>query len=255
MLSYFRNILFPVFRKIKSFFILLQRIKKIFKHYILPEKEREYQETENCYEKFSKDEMLKCYNHFRPSFLNSVFVDANKLNSYSLKKALENHATQSNNFFVEFGVFRGLSINAFAKILKHKKIYGFDSFEGLREDWAGTGVVKGEFDLKGKIPKLENNVIPVRGWVQNTVEPFLQEHKPLISFAHMDLDTYESTLFVLQKIKPHLTKGSILLFDELYNFPGWSVGEYKALTESFNTKEYKIIAFAKDGWSVAIEII
>jgi hypothetical protein len=71
----------------------------------------------------------------------------------------------------------------------------------------------------------------------------------------MDLDTYESTHFTLQQIKPYLAKGSILLFDEFYNFPGWSVGEYKAFTEIYNTKEYKIIAFAKDGWSAAVEII
>ena len=38
---------------------------------------------------------------------------------------------------------------------------GFDSFEGLREDWAGTDVEKGHFNLDGKIPKLNKNVIQV----------------------------------------------------------------------------------------------
>jgi len=250
-----RNFLFPIFLKIKFFLIFCRRVKKIFIHYILPDKEHKYLEIENCYDMFSKEEMLKCYNHFSSNFLNSVFIDAKKLNFYALNKALENHSSQNNNFFLEFGVFRGLSINAFAKLLKPKKIYGFDSFEGLREDWVGTDVVKGEFDLKGKIPNLESNVIPISGWVQDTIQPFLHQHNPLISFAHMDLDTYESTHFTLQQIKPYLAKGSILLFDEFYNFPGWSVGEYKAFKEVYNTKEYKIIAFAKDGWSAAVEII
>jgi hypothetical protein len=70
----------------------------------------------------------------------------------------------------------------------------------------------------------------------------------------MDLDTYESTKFVLEEIKPYLKKGSILLFNEFYNFPGWSVGEYKALNETFDEKEYKIVAFSKHGWEVVIEI-
>ena len=47
----------------------------------------------------------------------------------------------------------------------------------------------------------------------------------------MDVDTYETTKFVLETIKPHLINGAIILFDELYNFEGWDVGEYKALTE------------------------
>ena len=70
----------------------------------------------------------------------------------------------------------------------------------------------------------------------------------------MDLDTYESTKFVLQEIKPYLKRGSILLFNEFYNFPGWSVGEYKALTEVFINSEYKIIAFSKHGWEAVVEI-
>ena len=250
-----RNLFFPFFLKIKNFLTFCRRLKKIFIHYIIPDKERKYQEIENCYDMFSKEEMLKCYNHFSENFLNSVFVDAKKLNSYALNKAMENHSSQKNSFFVEFGVFRGFSINAFAKLLKPKKIYGFDSFEGLKEDWVGTDVVKGEFNLAGNIPKLDSNVVPIKGWVQDTVEIFLKEYKPSIVFAHMDLDTYESTFYTLKKIKPFLSKGSILLFDELYNYPGWRAGEYKALTENFNTNEYKIIAFAKDGWSAVIEII
>ena len=70
----------------------------------------------------------------------------------------------------------------------------------------------------------------------------------------MDLDTYDSTKHVLLEIKPFLKKGSILLFNEFYNFPGWSVGEYKAFKEVFNEEEYKIIAFSKHGWEAVVEI-
>ena len=71
----------------------------------------------------------------------------------------------------------------------------------------------------------------------------------------MDLDTYESSLFVLKKIKPHLKKNSIILFDELYNYSGWKVGEYKALIETFNENEYKYISFCSKYSQVAIQIL
>ena len=71
----------------------------------------------------------------------------------------------------------------------------------------------------------------------------------------MDLDTYESTKFVLQKIKPYLINKAVILFDELYNFSGWKVGEYKALKEVFSENEYKYLAFALRGTQAVIQII
>ena len=58
------------------------------------------------------------------------------------------------NFF-KFGVFQGKSINFFAKKIKNKTIYGFDSFSGLNEDWEGTQYQKGYFDLKVKHLRLK----------------------------------------------------------------------------------------------------
>ena len=71
----------------------------------------------------------------------------------------------------------------------------------------------------------------------------------------MDVDTYESSKFILESIKSNLTKGSIILFDELYNFEGWDAGEYKALREVFNDDEYKFLAFSKDSAQVVVKIL
>ena len=71
----------------------------------------------------------------------------------------------------------------------------------------------------------------------------------------MDLDTYESSKFVLESIKTNLVKRSVILFDELYNFEGWDVGEYKALREVFNDDEYKFLAFSKDSAQAVIKIL
>ena len=44
------------------------------------------------------------------------------------------------------------------------------------------------------------------------------------------------------------------MFDELYNFSGWDVGEYKALQDVFDEKDYKFLVFSKDGSQAAIQI-
>ena len=71
----------------------------------------------------------------------------------------------------------------------------------------------------------------------------------------MDVDTYESSKFILEAIKPNLVKGAIILFDELYNFEGWDVGEYKALREVFNENEYQFLSFATDSSQAVIKIL
>ena len=96
----------------------------------------------------------------------------------------------------------------------------------------------------------------MKGLVQDTLVDFLSKIKnSKINFVHIDLDTYESTKFVLEKIKPHLKKNAILLFDELYNFSGWDQGEYKALRDVFNENEYKFLAFSKSSCQAVIQIV
>ena len=52
------------------------------------------------------------------------------------------------------------------------------------------------------------------------------------------MDAYESSKYALEVIKPYLLKNAILLFDQLFNHPGWKEGEYKALQEVFEENEY-----------------
>jgi hypothetical protein len=103
-------------------------------------------------------------------------------------------------------------------------------------------------------PKTKSNVVLIKGWIQDTLPDFLNNIKT-INFIHMDIDTYESTYFVLKNIKPYLNNGSIIIFDELYNYIGWEENEYRALTEVFSEKEFKYVAFSKDGSEVVIEYI
>ena len=212
------------------------------------------QNIRKVHDLFLEDEYKDCYNHFKKHFYTSILVPERKnVWDYAIKKSLSNY--ENENLYLEFGVFKGKSINYAAKKLVDIKIYGFDSFEGLKEDWVGASSFAGRFSLNGKIPKLEPNVSVIKGWVQDTISKFLDENKSKkINYVHFDLDTYNSTKFVLEKIKPHLKNKCIIVFDELYNYPAWRYGEYKALTEVLDEKEYKYICFHTEPYgSVAIE--
>jgi hypothetical protein len=208
----------------------------------------------NSYDLYLKEELINCYQHFKQVFKKTIFLETKKIREYAIKRAIENDPDLK-RYYIEFGVYSGSSINYFSNILKNKEIYGFDSFEGLREDWLGTATSKGTFNLNKRLPKLNTNVIPIVGWVQDVLSPFLEKHKPEINFVHMDMDTYETTKFILTNIKPYISKNCIILFDEFYNFPGWDVGEYKALKEVFKDNEYKFLSFAKDGNQTTIQIL
>ena len=196
--------------------------------------------------------MEETFNHFKEHFKKSVIFDnVLKIREYSITTSLLNDKNKE-YYYLEFGVFKGESANFFSKFVN--KFYCFDSFEGLKEDWAGTNAPKGTFNLDKKIPKLNSNVVPVIGWVEDTLDNFLKEHNPKINFIHLDMDTYNSTKFTLEKLKPYLVKNAIILFDELYNYVGWEDGEYKALREVFKDDEFEYRAFTIHTDKCAIQI-
>jgi len=206
------------------------------------------------YDNLSQD----CYDFFKDKMKSSsVFLKVDDIRNFAIYRAIQNNAGDSRNLFLEFGVYTGGSINLFSKQLKNinETIYGFDTFEGLTEDWL-THVFfpKGSLSLNNKLPKVAKNAILIKGKIQDTLDNFLKDNlKKKILFAHMDMDTYASTKFALAKIKPFLEKGSVILFDEFYGYPNWQQEEYKALTEVFKENEYKFIAFCES--EAAIQIL
>jgi hypothetical protein len=147
---------------------------------------------------------------------------------------------------LEFGVFEGKSLNFFSDTLKHRIWYGFDSFCGLQENWRGGWFPKNHFSLNGELPKVNNNVKLIKGWFKNTLPIFLKKNKEKISFIHIDCDTYESTLDVLNNIEyDRFVNNSIILFDEYLGYINWKNHEFKAWQEYVkkNNIKYKYIAF------------
>ncbi len=155
----------------------------------------------------------------------------------------------------EFGVFTGYSINYFAKRLgRHTTIYGFDSFEGLQEDWRGHILKRGAFSLGGRLPKVASNVELKKGWFDRTVPDFVAKHPENFSFIHVDSDTYEAARILLKAVGRKLQKGTIMVFDEYFGYRGWRVGEWKAWREFVESTglQYEYLGFAKA--QVAIRI-
>lgn len=150
--------------------------------------------------------------------------------------------------FLEFGVFSGATINLMSNILKDKIFYGFDSFEGLPENWTGTIRHKASFDLHGNLPKVNDNVKLIKGWFNETLPKFLTEHKEPVSFLHVDCDIYSSAKTIFDNLKDRIVVGTIIVFDEYYNYNNWKNHEYKAFQEFVleNKIKYKYLTFGLD---------
>ncbi|MDB4343228.1 hypothetical protein OAA26_00725, partial [bacterium] len=83
---------------------------------------------------------------------------------------------------LEFGVYKGTSLNYFSNIIPNVTWYGFDSFLGMQEDWRGGYFGKGYLTLNNKAPNLNKNVKTIKGWFKDTLPKFLKNKKDKISF-------------------------------------------------------------------------
>ncbi len=173
--------------------------------------------------------------------------------SYCLNKIPQ---LQTGGVIAEFGVWRGKSINFFAKSCPKSRVFGFDSFEGLEEDWYGFRLQKGFFSTNGQLPKCESNVTLVKGWFEDTLPKFCAElQREKILLLHMDADTYKPTAYVLSSLSNNLGKGAIIIFDEYFGYPNFRLHEFKAWQELVDSSglKYRYIGYTE--MAVAIEIL
>jgi predicted O-methyltransferase YrrM len=131
---------------------------------------------------------------------------------------------------LEFGVRTGTTINHIARCLPDRTLYGFDSFEGLPEPWDGWSMEKGTF-ARESLPEVDSNVQLVKGWFDETLSPFLQEHAGNAALVHIDSDIYSSAKTILDELAPRIASGTIIVFNEYFNYPNWRRHEYRAFAE------------------------
>lgn len=140
-----------------------------------------------------------------------------------------------------------------------RNIIGFDSFSGFpsvdQKDGSNESIKQGNYTVtddyasylrkicdyhatESPLAHVKRHEI-VEGDVEKTVPAYLEAHpETVISFAYFDLDIYSPTKRCLEAIKPYLTKGSVLGFDELH--VAAMPGETIALRESLGLENITI---------------
>ncbi|MGK7867442.1 class I SAM-dependent methyltransferase [Falsiroseomonas sp. E2-1-a20] len=152
----------------------------------------------------------------------------------------------------EFGVFEGRTINFLAERTQ-ETIHGFDSFEGLPEDWR-PGFPRGTFSRD--VPKVRPNVELVVGMFEDTLPDFLARHRGALSLLHIDCDLYSSTRTVLRHCAPRIRAGTVIVFDEYFNYPGWRSHEFRAFQDFIAQSErgYRYLSVVPSHQQVAVII-
>jgi O-methyltransferase len=119
--------------------------------------------------------------------------------------------------FLEFGVFAGNSIRLWSEMNRdpQSRFIGFDSFEGLPEDWT-RNYPKGTLNRGGRVPEIDDDRVSfVKGWFQNTLSGFLNGFTPRSRLVvHSDSDLYSSTLFTLASLNTLLVPETVVILDD-----------------------------------------
>ena len=138
-----------------------------------------------------------------------------------------------NGHYLEFGVAWGTSINFIAERV-NQTVYGFDSFDGLPEDWTSevSFFPKGSFK-QDTLPEVLSNVKLVKGLFGDTLPDFSKEIETT-AFLHVDCDLYSSTKTIFEHIGHTLKPGSIIVFDEYQSMKD----EHTAFVEWLSTTNF-----------------
>lgn len=144
---------------------------------------------------------------------------------------------------LEFGVRHGNTIRQIAGLVK-QEVHGFDSFEGLPEEWHHEP--KGSYTTKGKIPAVPSDVKLHVGWFEDTLPIFLENHDGPVRLVNIDCDIYSSTKTVLDALAPRIVSGTVIIFDEYIGNEHWRQDEYKAFQEAVSQYgwQYEYLSFS-----------
>lgn len=169
---------------------------------------------------------------------------------------------------LEFGCRWGQNLSLFLNFRgiyepynMQKKIVGFDTFSGFpstsKQDKKGNKKLakKGAFSTTENYEKYLGEILDyhskespashikryeiIKGDASKTIKTYLKlNQQSLISMAYFDMDIYKPTKDCLRAIRPYLTKGSVIGFDEpnSKDFPGETI----AIREVFGNIKFKL---------------
>lgn len=198
-----------------------------------------------------------------------LFLNSKNLSRILFMDFLYKKIVDVQGIIIEFGVRWGQNLSLFSALRgiyepynRHRKIVGFDTFEGFPnihdKDGNSKMMKKGQLALSNNYDSYLKKVIEhqeldnplnhikkfdiIKGDASKETMRFLDENpETIIALAYFDFDLYEPTKKCLELIKPRLVKGSIIGFDEL-NDPD-SPGETLALMEVFGLENVRLKRF------------
>lgn len=153
--------------------------------------------------------------------------------------------------FYEFGVWRGVSFKYLMKSFKSG--YGFDTFEGLPENWHTTS--KGTYSSYGNVPKVKGGSFIV-GEFEKSLPGFFASKRPKASIINFDADLYSSTLCALKNSKSIIDHKTILIFDEFLINNNWEDDEHRALVDfcELNQCSFEVLGVSFFSKQVAVRL-
>lgn len=154
---------------------------------------------------------------------------------------------------LEFGVGSGESTRIIAQ---HMPVVGFDSFDGLPEDWR-AGFPKGTFACE--IPRCLGAAQLEIGLFEDTLPESCWDDIGFIGLVHIDCDLYSSTKAVLDNIGLRLEPGAYVVFDEFWGYddgPGMSYRDHeqRAWREFADSAgiAWRVIGHWNESWGIQI---
>lgn len=158
----------------------------------------------------------------------------------------------------EFGVYSGTTIRNLASTFgQQQRIYGFDSFEGLPENWQGQSG-KGAFSSNKILPEVPSNVELIVGLFDETLSRWVKEHEgETFRFLHVDCDIYSSTRTIFDRCKKLIGPGTVIQFDEYFNYPYWEQHEHRAFQEFIVETQlaYRYVGIVPTHQQVLVQIL
>lgn len=148
---------------------------------------------------------------------------------------------------LEFGVGSGISTRLIAE---HMPVLGFDSFQGLPEDWR-DGFPAGSFACD---PPDIPNAQYVVGLYDDTLPTYCWDGLRSIALVHIDCDLYSSTKTVLDNLPLRDLQGAVFVFDEWHGYEGAEEHEQRAWREFADRTgiRWTVIGHSFQQWGIRI---
>jgi O-methyltransferase len=153
-----------------------------------------------------------------------------------------NQTSKVNGAIAEIGVFKGGSAALIGELKGEKKLYLFDTFEGLpdlNQHDTSNEFHKGQFketsfEYVKKLVAPFSNVTILKGYFPDTAGPIMNE---TFSLIHLDVDLHKTTKDALEFFYPRMSKGGIIISHDYVN----ADGVRKAFDDFFQDKPEPIL--------------